>query len=250
MAAPPRCSSLRTLGAMLWVKAFPHRVRRQLVRGPVLPAAHLRQPGDGAGRLDRRARAPAADGRKLLRFTTMLAVPALGLGLWLWLGYGIGRGRATAGCTPSWRGAAGHRLPPRLRRAAAQAGRRANRQPPLVPLVQRTPVLLLLAAVCWWSSSRSELKHKTRARRRPGPWRRPMRRWWCTPASIPSPAGATRDPALGLPVRRLAQVLDRLRRRGQRGGLRAARLPAGAELHALRQRALLRPPSEPRGRGR
>ncbi len=30
--------------------------------------------------------------RKLLRFSTLLAVPALGLGLWLWLGYGIGRG--------------------------------------------------------------------------------------------------------------------------------------------------------------
>jgi protoporphyrinogen IX oxidase len=30
--------------------------------------------------------------RKLLRFTTMLAIPALALGLWLWLGYGIGRG--------------------------------------------------------------------------------------------------------------------------------------------------------------
>ena len=30
--------------------------------------------------------------RKLLRFTTMLAVPALALGLWLYLGYGIGRG--------------------------------------------------------------------------------------------------------------------------------------------------------------
>jgi putative membrane protein len=30
--------------------------------------------------------------RKLLRFTTFLAVPALLLGLWLWLGYGIGRG--------------------------------------------------------------------------------------------------------------------------------------------------------------
>ena len=30
--------------------------------------------------------------RKLMRFTTMLAVPALALGLWLWLGYGIGRG--------------------------------------------------------------------------------------------------------------------------------------------------------------
>ena len=31
--------------------------------------------------------------RKLLRFSTLLAVPALGLGLWLWLGYGIGRGQ-------------------------------------------------------------------------------------------------------------------------------------------------------------
>jgi putative membrane protein len=30
--------------------------------------------------------------RKLLRFTTLLAVPALALGLTLWLGYGIGRG--------------------------------------------------------------------------------------------------------------------------------------------------------------
>ncbi|MBI2771811.1 MAG: CopD family protein [Burkholderiales bacterium] len=30
--------------------------------------------------------------RKLLRFTTVLAVPALGFGLWLFLGYGIGRG--------------------------------------------------------------------------------------------------------------------------------------------------------------
>ena len=30
--------------------------------------------------------------RKLLRFTTLLAVPAVALGLWLWLVYGIGRG--------------------------------------------------------------------------------------------------------------------------------------------------------------
>jgi len=30
--------------------------------------------------------------RKLMRFTTMLAVPALVLGFWLWLGYGIGKG--------------------------------------------------------------------------------------------------------------------------------------------------------------
>ncbi len=30
--------------------------------------------------------------RKLMRFTHILAVPAVLLGLWLWLGYGIGRG--------------------------------------------------------------------------------------------------------------------------------------------------------------
>lgn len=30
--------------------------------------------------------------RKLLRFTTLLAVPAIGLGLWLWLGYGFAGG--------------------------------------------------------------------------------------------------------------------------------------------------------------
>ncbi|GAB3480706.1 membrane protein [Polaromonas eurypsychrophila] len=35
--------------------------------------------------------------RKLLRFTTLLAVPALAFGLWLWLGYGIGRGPASSG---------------------------------------------------------------------------------------------------------------------------------------------------------
>ena len=39
--------------------------------------------------------------RKLLRFTTLLSVPALGLGLWLWLGYGMAGARAMAGCTPS-----------------------------------------------------------------------------------------------------------------------------------------------------
>src|SRR5689334_18551466 len=30
--------------------------------------------------------------RKLYRFMTMIAVPALIFGLWLWLGYGIGKG--------------------------------------------------------------------------------------------------------------------------------------------------------------
>ncbi|GAB3491579.1 CopD family protein [Curvibacter fontanus] len=32
---------------------------------------------------------------KLMRFTSILAVPALGFGLWLWLGYGIGQGPAS-----------------------------------------------------------------------------------------------------------------------------------------------------------
>lgn len=31
-------------------------------------------------------------GRRLLRFGTLLMVPALALGLWLWLGYGVGGG--------------------------------------------------------------------------------------------------------------------------------------------------------------
>ena len=30
--------------------------------------------------------------KKLLRFTHILSLPAVGLGLWLWLGYGIGQG--------------------------------------------------------------------------------------------------------------------------------------------------------------
>jgi putative membrane protein len=34
--------------------------------------------------------------RKLFRFTTLLAVPALAFGLWLWLGYGVGRGPGNA----------------------------------------------------------------------------------------------------------------------------------------------------------
>jgi len=34
--------------------------------------------------------------RKLMRFTHLLAIPALVFGLWLWLGYGIGRGPGNA----------------------------------------------------------------------------------------------------------------------------------------------------------
>ena len=35
--------------------------------------------------------------RKLMRFSTLLMLPAVALGLWLWLGYGIGRGPASQG---------------------------------------------------------------------------------------------------------------------------------------------------------
>lgn len=31
--------------------------------------------------------------RKLLRFMTLIAVPALGLGIWIWAGYGLGWGK-------------------------------------------------------------------------------------------------------------------------------------------------------------
>ncbi len=34
--------------------------------------------------------------RKLMRFTTLLTVPAVGLGIWLWAGYGIGWGPGNA----------------------------------------------------------------------------------------------------------------------------------------------------------
>lgn len=39
--------------------------------------------------------------RKLYRFTTILAVPAVVFGVWLWLGYGIGKGPEGAG-TAGW----------------------------------------------------------------------------------------------------------------------------------------------------
>ena len=34
--------------------------------------------------------------RKLMRFTTLLAVPAVALGIWLWAGYGLGWGPGNA----------------------------------------------------------------------------------------------------------------------------------------------------------
>ena len=58
------------------------------VRPQVLPAATHALPPQSTAERERLLMMA----RKLLRFSTILAVPAIGLGLWLFLGYGIGRG--------------------------------------------------------------------------------------------------------------------------------------------------------------
>jgi len=85
--------------------------------------------------------------RKLLRFTTLLAVPAVLLGLWLFLGYGIGRGAA-------WMHAKlaivvltigyHHACAVLLRKLAAGSSTRSDRW---FRWFNEVPVLLLLVAV-------------------------------------------------------------------------------------------------------
>jgi putative membrane protein len=87
--------------------------------------------------------------RRLLRFTTLLALPALALGLWLWLGYGIGRGPGNG-----WMHAKlalvlvvigyHHGCGVLLRRLAAGGSRRSERW---YRWFNEVPVLLLLAIV-------------------------------------------------------------------------------------------------------
>ena len=87
--------------------------------------------------------------RKLLRFTTMLAVPALGLGFWLWLGYGIGRGPGNG-----WLHAKlavvvlvvgyHHACAVLLRKLAANSDQHSHRW---FRVFNEVPVLLLVAAV-------------------------------------------------------------------------------------------------------
>jgi putative membrane protein len=85
--------------------------------------------------------------RKLMRFTTLLAVPAVGFGLWLWLGWGIGRGAG-------WMHAKlavvllvlgyHHACGVLLRKFATGANRHSHRW---YRWFNEAPVLLLLAAV-------------------------------------------------------------------------------------------------------
>ncbi|GAC1537089.1 MAG: CopD family protein [Ramlibacter sp.] len=85
--------------------------------------------------------------RKLLRFTTVLAVPALTLGAWLWLGFGIGRGsgwlHAKLGVVLLTVGYH-HACAVLLRKFEQGTGRRGHRW---FRWFNEVPVLLLLAAV-------------------------------------------------------------------------------------------------------
>ena len=88
--------------------------------------------------------------RKLMRFTTLLMVPAVALGLWLWLGYGIG----LRGPGNGWMHAKltlvllalgyHHGCGVLLRRFIAGQNRRSHRW---YRFFNEVPVLLLLVAV-------------------------------------------------------------------------------------------------------
>lgn len=88
----PARGPVLTLWRMLWVKAFHIVFVASWFAGLFyLPRIYVNlamvPPGSSAERERLLLMA-----RKLLRFTTLLAVPAVALGLWLYLGYGIGRG--------------------------------------------------------------------------------------------------------------------------------------------------------------
>ena len=77
---------------MLWVKSFHIVFIASWFAGLFyLPRIFVNLAMVGEGSVAERTRLLLM-ARKLLRFTTLLAVPALGLGLWLWWVYGIGRG--------------------------------------------------------------------------------------------------------------------------------------------------------------
>lgn len=77
---------------MLWVKAFHIVFVASWFAGLFyLPRIFVNLAMVPAGSAAERDRLLLMAG-KLLRFTTMVAVPALAFGLWLWLGYGMGQG--------------------------------------------------------------------------------------------------------------------------------------------------------------
>lgn len=85
--------------AMLWVKTFHIVLIASWFAGLFyLPRIYVNLAMESDPAAVRRLLAMA---RKLFRFMTIIAVPALACGLWLWLVIGIGQGRA--GCTRSSR---------------------------------------------------------------------------------------------------------------------------------------------------
>jgi putative membrane protein len=81
-----------TLSCMLWVKSFHIIFVASWFAGLFyLPRIFVNLAMVPEGSVAERERLLLM-AKKLLRFTTILAFPALALGLWLWLVYGIGRG--------------------------------------------------------------------------------------------------------------------------------------------------------------
>ena len=77
---------------MLWVKSFHIVFVASWFAGLFyLPRIFVNLAMVPAGSIAERERLLLMS-RKLLRFTQILSVPAVGLGVWLWLGYGIGQG--------------------------------------------------------------------------------------------------------------------------------------------------------------
>lgn len=77
---------------MLWVKAFHIVFVASWFAGLFyLPRIYVNLAMVTPGSVAERERLMLM-ARKLLRFTTLLAVPAIGLGMWLWLGYGFAGG--------------------------------------------------------------------------------------------------------------------------------------------------------------
>ena len=89
-----RAKAPTTLTRMLWVKSFHIVFVASWFAGlfylPRIFVNLAMVPADSTAERERLLLMAA----KLLRFTTILMVPAVALGLWLWWGYGVGQGAA------------------------------------------------------------------------------------------------------------------------------------------------------------
>ena len=91
-ACAAQTPAVTTLPAMLWIKSLHIVFIASWFAGLFyLPRIFVNLAQVPANSEAERARLLLM-ARKLLRFTTILAVPAVLLGAWLWMGYGIGRG--------------------------------------------------------------------------------------------------------------------------------------------------------------